>query len=139
MEGGSTVRAYIAQLRRTAEAVKAANDPALGATGERLMEALEHLSHTTEWLLKTNAADPERALAGATPYLRLFGLAAGGCLLADNALAALRERTVTNIASRAVPVARFFGANLASAAGGLAATVIEGAEGFKDVTAEQLG
>ena len=33
---------------------------------------------------------PTAALAGATPYLRLFGNAAGGCMLADEALAALR-------------------------------------------------
>ena len=34
--------------------------------------------------------DPDAALAGATPYLRLFALAAGGALLAEEALAALR-------------------------------------------------
>ena len=27
--------------------------------------------------------EPKSALAGATPYLRLFGNAAGGCMLAD--------------------------------------------------------
>ena len=37
-----------------------------------------------------NAADA--ALAGATPYLRLFGHAAGGCMLADEALAATRDK-----------------------------------------------
>ena len=34
--------------------------------------------------------EPNEALAGATPYLRLFGLTTGGCLLAQQALAALR-------------------------------------------------
>ena len=34
--------------------------------------------------------DPDAALAGATPYLRLFAAAAGGCMLAEQALAALR-------------------------------------------------
>jgi alkylation response protein AidB-like acyl-CoA dehydrogenase len=137
--GGAAVRGYVDELRRAAEAVKATNDPSLGATGDRLAEAVDHLSLATEWLLKMQAAEPDRALAGATPYLRLFGLAAGGCLLADNALAALREGSGSDTAARAIPVARFFAANLASAAGGLAATVIDGAEGFQDVTAEQLG
>ncbi len=36
LNGGATVRGYIAELRRTVDAVKAANDPAFGATAERL-------------------------------------------------------------------------------------------------------
>ena len=34
----------------------------------------------------TGKSNPDAALAGATPYLRLFGLAAGGTYLARNAL-----------------------------------------------------
>ena len=41
-----------------------------------------------------------RALAGATPYLRLFGNAAGGCMLADQALASLREAAMARRAPR---------------------------------------
>ena len=37
--------------------------------------------------------DANQALAGATPYLRLFSITAGGCLLAQQALAALRLNT----------------------------------------------
>jgi hypothetical protein len=75
LSGGQTVRTYIAELRRTADAVKAANDPAFGATGARLADAIDSLERATVWLLK----DPqsEAALAGATPYLRLFAHAAG--------------------------------------------------------------
>ena len=62
MSGGNAVRAYIAELRRTADAVKAANDPAFGATGARLADAIDSLERATEWLLKEPQS--EAALGG---------------------------------------------------------------------------
>ena len=54
----------------------------------RLGEAVDSLERATRWLLAQKSSDA--ALAGATPYLRLFGNAAGGCMLAEDALASLR-------------------------------------------------
>ena len=90
LEGGAVVRAYIGELRDTVKAVQAKNDPAFGATGAKLSEAVDSLDRATAWLLSKVNEEPQAALAGATPYLRLFGNAAGGCMLADEALAALR-------------------------------------------------
>ena len=123
MSGGNTVRAYISELRRIADAVKAANDPAFGATGARLADAIDCLERATEWLLK----DPqsEAALAGATPYLRMFAHAAGGALLAEQALAAARIASDGSAPAR-IALARFFAENIAVAAGGLERAVTEG-------------
>ena len=123
MSGGNTVRTYISELRRTADAVKAANDPAFGATGARLADAIDCLERATEWLLK----DPqsEAALAGATPYLRMFAHAAGGALLAEQALAAARIASDGSAPAR-IALARFFAENIAVAAGGLERAVTEG-------------
>jgi hypothetical protein len=63
-------------------------------------------------------------MAGATPYLRLFGLASGAVYLARGALAAARNGGQ----AEPIAVARFFAENIASAAGGLKDTVIGGAE-----------
>ena len=104
---------YIGELRRTADAVKAANDPAFGATGARLADAIDSLERATAWLLK----DPqsEAALAGATPYLRLFANAAGGALLAEQALAAARMASDGSAPAR-IALARFFAENIAVSA-----------------------
>jgi acyl-CoA dehydrogenase len=139
MSGGATVRGYIGELRDTIEAVRAANDPAFGMTATRLNEAVDQLARATEWLLTTQVGDPDRALAGATPYLRLFGLAAGGCMLAADAMAALRAGDGAVSAPRMIATAKFFATNLTTAAGGLATTVVEGADGFQDIPAEQIG
>jgi 3-(methylsulfanyl)propanoyl-CoA dehydrogenase len=126
LQGGAVVRAYLDELRTIVKAVRATNDPAFGATGARLAEAVDSLDRATTWLLSKIEKEPQAALAGATPYLRLFGNAAGGCMLADEALAALRIAGAEP-ASR-VAIARFFAENIAVQASGLERTVIEGAD-----------
>jgi butyryl-CoA dehydrogenase len=75
---------------------------------------------------------PEAALAGATPYLRLFGVATGGCLLAKQALSMKR---LGEDAAAALAMARFFAEQVAVTAGGLERTVVEGAAGVIDADA----
>ncbi len=125
LSDGNAFRGYLSELRQIAENVRATNDPTFGATGPRLSEALNHLERASEWLLATLKKDPQAALAGATPYLRLFGNAAGGCLLAKQALGALRIPAEGSAAPR-IRDARFFAENVAVQCGGLAATVTEG-------------
>jgi hypothetical protein len=129
LAGGRRIKDYIGELRRSAAAVKARSDPAFGATAARLGEAADSLERATRWLLERSHNDIDAALAGATPYLRLFGLAAGGALLAEEALAAARlgDNGAGNAAGR-IAVARFFAENVAVAVGGLERAVIEGAD-----------
>jgi hypothetical protein len=122
LEGGRTVAGFIDELRRTVVHLQASNAPAFGGAAARLGEAVDSLERATQWLLGQQAA-PE-ALAGATPYLRLFGNAAGGCMLAEQALAALREG---GDAAARVALARFFAENIAVQAAGLERNVIDGA------------
>jgi alkylation response protein AidB-like acyl-CoA dehydrogenase len=126
LQSGAVVRAYLDELRDTVKAVQAANDPTFGATGARLAEAVESLDRATAWLLGKVESEPKAALAGATPYLRLFGNAAGGCMLADEALAALRLSDGEPAAR--IAVARFFAENIAVQASGLERSVTEGAD-----------
>ncbi|MFY9625343.1 MAG: acyl-CoA dehydrogenase [Rhodoplanes sp.] len=128
LAGGVTVRAYISEIRRTVDAVNATNDPAFGWTGVRLQDAVDSLQRATDWLLGGQHNDPDPALAGATPYLRLFALAAGGALLAEEALAAKRLAENGNDAAARTAIARFFAENLAVQASGLERTVVEGAD-----------
>jgi acyl-CoA dehydrogenase len=133
LAGGAVVRAYLGELRGTVKAVQAANDPAFGMTGTRLAEAIDSLDRATTWLLGKIEKEPQSALAGAAPYLRLFGNAAGGCMLADEALAALRLAN-GEPASR-VAIARFFAENLAVQASSLERAVIDGADSINAANA----
>ena len=134
LEGGKVVAAYIAELERTAADVKASNQPAFGRTAERLAEANAALKEATIWLGAALQSNPEAVLAGATPYLRLFGLASGGAYLARGALAAARDGDATN----PIALARFFAENLAVASAGLASSITSGADSVLAATPERL-
>jgi alkylation response protein AidB-like acyl-CoA dehydrogenase len=127
LAGGATIAAHIKDLRGIVETVAASNNPAFGWTPVRLEEAVESLARAGEWLLGRGDNEADAVLAGASPYLRLFALATGGCLLAQAALAALRrgEEPAPRLA-----LARFFAENFAVQAGALERTIVEGAPGL---------
>jgi len=131
LAGGAAVKSYLAELRETVAAVKAVNDPVMGAMGARLSEAVDSLERTTAWLMGQLDPAPEAALAGATPYLRLFALAAGGCALATDALAARADGN----GAAPVSLARFFAENIAVLAPSLERTVVEGAGSVNETQA----
>jgi alkylation response protein AidB-like acyl-CoA dehydrogenase len=118
IEGGAVVRAEIARLRAIVARLAGAGGLAHGHTAARLDFAIAALEEATTFLLAAVKVAPADALAGATPYLRLFALAAGGAYLADEAM---REGDPALVAR-----SRFFAENVAVAAPGLAASVVEG-------------
>ncbi len=130
LEGGNTVRLYLGELRETVKAVQASNAPAFGETAARLGEAIDSLERVTQWLLAQKTSDA--TLAGATPYLRLFGNAAGGCMLADQALAALRD---SGDGAVRIALTRFFAENITVQAAGLERGIIEGADSITQAQA----
>jgi acyl-CoA dehydrogenase len=105
IDGGKHVRGYIDELRQVAAKVAGSNREGFGTTAERVAQALDALETATTYLQKTLAdGRMDEALAGATPYLRLFALASGGAYLASGALAdEAAERTAS---------CRFFAENL---------------------------
>ena len=129
LEGGKTVDNYIEELRRIVRSVQSSNAPELGETATRLGEAVDSLERATRWLLAQEASDA--ALAGATPYLRLFGNTAGGCMLAEDALASL---SAGDGSGRSV-LARFFAENIAIQAGSYERSVTEGAGSITNANA----
>ena len=126
--GGDTLKRMIAGFHATATAVKASKEK-FGATAARLDEALASLEKTSRHVLETLGKKPNAALAGATPYLRIFGLVAGASYLAEAALAAgaLRAGGDTDPAHLArIETARFFAENLLPAVHGLEPVVLAG-------------
>ncbi len=130
LEGGQTVALYLDELRSTAADVKARNAPGFGDIAARLNEAIDSLERATQWLLAQKGS--QATLAGATPYLRLFGITAGGCLLAEQALAALREHIG---GTGRTALARFFAENIAVQTSGLERSVTEGADSIAQADA----
>jgi alkylation response protein AidB-like acyl-CoA dehydrogenase len=126
MDEGAVVAGYLAEIEATAADLVAAGDR-LGPIGEALQYAVGDLRKTTEWLLN---ASPLDSLAGATPYLRQFGIVAGGyylgrlALAAENRLASGDDRWLR----AKVEVAGFYAKQLLPQAGGTGHAVTAGAD-----------
>jgi alkylation response protein AidB-like acyl-CoA dehydrogenase len=132
--GGQLIKDVIAEYDALAGRVKSLNRPELGRMGQRLSATVAALAEATSWIAETLETAPNLALAGATPYLRLFGLAAGGHHLAKQALLALELGEPH--AMESVAIARFFAENISVSAPGLAAAVTCGGEAVVGASAE---
>jgi alkylation response protein AidB-like acyl-CoA dehydrogenase len=141
--GGASVWALLDELSGVVKRVEVSNDPAFGTTGAKLRDALASLQRASKWLLERVSSAPNDALAGATPYLKLFGSTLGGCMLAAEALAArdVGEGNGEGFGDpqRYVTLARFFAETIAVQAGALERTVIDGAEAVTGADAVLLG
>ena len=132
LSGGATVAREIAGIRAVIAEVASRGGDAFGATVQRLGEAADALETATQYLRGALAGDTESALAGASSYLRLFGLALGGACLAK---AGLAEQAGGNSHGGRVVLARFFAEKLAIAAPGLAENVLSGDGALKSYEA----
>ena len=121
LSGGAQVAGYIAELRGDVEAIRASNLAGFGRSADRIAAALDDLEAATAYLAEqTKAGSVDTALAGATPYLRLFGLAAGGAYLARAAVSGGEDERIA--------LCRFAAENLLTETPALRDRVTEGAE-----------
>lgn len=139
--GGATLQTMLAGFRATARAIKGSKEK-FGASAVRLDEGIAALEATSKHLLGTLGKDPAGALAGATPYLRIFGLVAGASYLVEVALAASAARAggdsdPAHLAR--IAIARFFAENVLPAAMGLAPVVMASAASVLDAEAALAG
>ena len=136
LSGGETVLGEIEEMRRIAGRLAEADCTSLQAAARPIAGAVDSLERATRFMLRTLAEDAsEDALAGATPYLRLFATAQGGALLGATALAARRALAAGDndpAHARRVQLARFFADNIAPMAPGLADVAVGGAASLKD-------
>jgi alkylation response protein AidB-like acyl-CoA dehydrogenase len=108
LSGGDHIRGLIAELSAIAEQARGAG-PDLADAGVRLEGALMNLGDAVAWMLDAQGAGrQDEALAGATPFLRLMGIAYGGAMLVKGALACRAEQSPA--AARRLLLARYFAA-----------------------------
>ncbi|MBX3576030.1 MAG: acyl-CoA dehydrogenase [Rhizobiaceae bacterium] len=121
VDGGLVVDTYVSELAAVANDVRASNQLGFGLTSFKLDSAVADLNEATAFLSKAMAdGNVETALAGATPYLRLFALTAGGAYLARAALA--------DGASDRIALCRFYAENLLGETRTLKERVLIGAD-----------
>ena len=123
-------------MRAIADEVRQSNRLGFGQMGERLVQSLDDLHSATVHVQDLIAeGETEQVLAGATPYQRLFGVAAGGAYLAR---AALASNGAAPEAAMRVLTARFFAECVCPETAGLRTVVTEGAGAVLEAETELL-
>jgi alkylation response protein AidB-like acyl-CoA dehydrogenase len=135
LRGGAAVGDLLTTMAGVdAELAKANGD--LDGIRSALSDALATLRTTTDWMMTNGLADPRHALAGATPYLRMFSLVVAGWLMARQA--AVASGLDGPDADAKVATAQFFCEQLLPQVHGLSASVCAGVDQLNAVSAEQL-
>jgi hypothetical protein len=133
---GDTIKAYIGEMKETAENCRQSNNPVLVDTAKRLKKSIDVLETTTDWLVAQRGSLD--VLAGATPYLRLFGLVAGCHYLARGAHAVSQNSVEPNFDQRKMASAQFYAHNLLSAVSGLSDATMAGNDMLENIGVEAL-
>ncbi|MCP4327247.1 MAG: acyl-CoA dehydrogenase [Alphaproteobacteria bacterium] len=95
-DGGDAARHFLGRVTSLADTLATSADANLSALGTRLSTAVGDLDRAVTSVLETFSADPNRAAAGAVPFLRLFGIVAGGWMMGRMAETAQRTLGAAN-------------------------------------------
>ena len=141
MRGGGVMDDYLTQIGSLVARLDAAGSEFDGMR-DRIDESLACVRNTVMWLTEHGIADVRNALAGATPFLRMFGLLVGARYLADSALAAKADIDAgvgdTEYLNARITVARFYCDNLLPGVLGLESAVTAGFEDLYAISNEAL-
>ena len=133
LRGGAAIAGYLDGIAAMAAQAQAAGGE-LAAVGAALADGVATVRMVTDWL--GAVADPNDALAGATPYLRMMGLVTGAWLLTRSALAA--DELGGDLAAQKLVTAHFFATQVLPQVSGLAPAVTAGAADLFTRRCDQL-
>jgi alkylation response protein AidB-like acyl-CoA dehydrogenase len=134
MNEGRVAGDYLDEIGALDDELALVSDERFGVIRNRLSDSLGHLREATAWLLAQE--DPNDALGGATPYLELLGIVAGGFYLARLALAAADSDDSWLQAK--IDTAVFYAANILPRSAGLYPAATSGASTLFAVDAADL-
>nr|MBP7489472.1 acyl-CoA dehydrogenase [Azospira sp.] len=87
-EGGATIKAVIAEMRKLDAKLAAQNGADFVAIRKRFAAGVDALEQAANWIVAIFKDDIKAAHAGSVPFLRLLGIVAGGWQMARAALVA---------------------------------------------------
>jgi 3-(methylthio)propanoyl-CoA dehydrogenase len=141
-DSGATANLVAAQIDKVAANLASHSDPSLNAIGLRLAAATAALQSAIDWMVSMSAANARTAYAGSVPYLKLWGIVAGGWQIARAAKVAV-DKLAKGEGDAAfmrakLATARFYAENLLPLAEAHAQSAIGGSQAALALGADQF-
>jgi alkylation response protein AidB-like acyl-CoA dehydrogenase len=129
-DGGATVKAWLAELRK----LDLGSQPEMK---KALSDGIQAVADCVDFIV--GARDPRAQFAGAVPFLKLMGIVAGGWQMARAALAAQKKLSEDqDFYGAKIATARFYADHVLAQAPGLRNTVVNGAAGVMALSEDQF-
>ncbi|MGA8476831.1 MAG: acyl-CoA dehydrogenase [Chthoniobacterales bacterium] len=140
---GKTVRAVVDEMRRLEGELRTKQpDASLESIRDGYSRGVDALANAVEYIVANYSVSPKRVMAGAVPFLKLFGIVAGGWQLARGAMVSANRLAESKgdpvFYSSKIATARFFAEHVLATAPGLAHTVVRGGESAVEPSEEQF-
>jgi len=141
-DSGATARAIAGDIAKVAAELSAQGDASLRAIGTRLAASVADLRSAIDWIVPAYGNAARAAQASAVPYLKLWGLVAGGWQLGRSAAIAARDLAAgkgdSDFLKAKIATARFHAECLLPQSSGLAQAITHGGEAALALSAAQF-
>ena len=141
-EGGATVKGVIGLMRQVGAQLAQQEGPDFAAIHRSLSQGIQALEEAVDYVVKNFSADIKSVHVGAVPFLKLFGIVAGGWQMARAALVAQKKLAAGEgdaaFYRTKITTARFYADHVLAQAPSLAYTVVNGAAGALQLAEEQF-
>jgi len=141
-EGGQTVKAVIAEMRKVEAQLGEAGGEEFAAIRKALSAAVTAVDEAVAYIVATYGNDIKAASVGSVPFLKLLGIVAGGWQMGRAALVASRRLAEGSgdaaFYKAKIVTARFYADHLLAQAPGLAYSVVNGAAGALALSEDQF-
>jgi 3-(methylthio)propanoyl-CoA dehydrogenase len=131
-DAGAIAKAVAADIDKVAAKLASHADPILNAIGLQLASSTSDLHSAIEWLVPAFGRSPRAAHAGAVPYLKLWGIVAGGWQLGRAALIAHAQIAAgvgnADFLRAKIATARFYAECLLPQSSGYAHAITDGGD-----------
>jgi 3-(methylsulfanyl)propanoyl-CoA dehydrogenase len=139
-DAGAVARAVAADIDKVAAKLASHADPVLNAIGLQLASSTSDLQSAIEWLVPAVGPRARAAYAGAVPYLKLWGVVAGGWQMGRAALIAHNQLAHgvgnADFLRAKIATARFYAECLLPQSSGHAHAVTHGGDSVLALSAE---
>ena len=141
-DAGATARRVAAQIDKVAAHCASHVDPSLNAIGLRLAAATAALQNAIDWMVTTSGVNARTAYAGSVPYLKLWGIVAGGWQMARAANVAVAKlaqgKGDASFLRAKIVTGRYYAENLLPLADAYAQSAVTGSDAALALGADQF-